>query len=203
MQTDGIPYLPFYFAAVLPWAFFSGIATKTAVCITGNAHIIKKVYFPRLILAVETVVTGFVDLLITSSLLVGAMIWYQLPLRIEILFIPVFLLMTVCCGLAIGLWAAALNAYFRDVNLIIPHMIQIWFFLTPIVYSSSIYPAAIVPFAKLNPMASVVNGVRWSLFGTGPGLDVYGIVSMFVFFIILIAGAFYFRHVERTSVDVV
>ncbi len=203
LGSDHIPYLPFYLAAVLPWNFFSNIVQKTAGCLTSNSHIIKKVYFPRLLLALEAVITGFVDLLITSSLLIFAMIWYGLPLRMEILLLPILILMAALCGLAIGLWAAAFNAYFRDVNMILPHMIQIWFFMTPIVYSTSIFPPTVATIAKLNPMGSVVNGFRWSLYGTGPGLDVYGIASTFVFLIILITGAFYFRHVERTSVDVV
>ena len=171
--------------------------------LVGSGDLLKKVYFPRLVIPVAAVCAGAVDFLLAFLVLLGMMIFYGILPNLAALWLPMFLLLAVVTALGAGLWLSALNIQFRDIQYVIPFLTQVWLFATPIAYPTSIVPAAWRPLYGLNPMVSVVEGFRWALLGssTAPGLVVGA--STLAALLLLISGAFYFRRMESTFADVV
>ena len=203
MPSDGLPYPVFSYAAMVPWMFFANGMSQASSKLVGSGDLIKKVYFPRLVIPVAAVCSGAVDFLLAFLVLLGMMIFYGILPNLAVLWLPMFFLLALVTALGAGLWLSALNIQFRDVQYVVPFLIQVWLFATPIAYPTSIVPVSWRPLYGLNPMVSVVEGFRWALLGssTAPGLVVGA--STLAALILLITGAFYFRRMESTFADVV
>jgi lipopolysaccharide transport system permease protein len=203
MASDGVPYPIFTFAALVPWALFSNGLTQATNSLVASSNLIKKVYFPRLIIPVASVIAGVVDFLLAFGVLLLLMLFYGITPTVNTLWLPVFLLMTLIASLAVSLWLSALNVEYRDVKYVIPFMAQIWLFATPIAYSSSLLSEPWRTLYGLNPMVGVVEGFRWALLGTETQPGGMAAVSLAVSVLLLITGAFYFRRMEKTFADVI
>jgi lipopolysaccharide transport system permease protein len=203
MPSDGIPYPIFSFAALVPWTFFAGGLGRASNSLVGNANLIKKVYFPRLAIPISNVLSGIIDFMIAFIMLIGMIFYYGFTPTINVIWLPFFLLLAVCSSLGVSLWLSTMNVQFRDVQYIMPFITQLWFFVTPIVYPSSLLPEPWKTLYGINPMAGVVEGFRWALLGTNTAPGPIVIVSSLVAFFLLLSGALYFRHMEKTFADVV
>ncbi len=203
MPSDGIPYPIFSFAALVPWTFFSTGLGKASNSLVSSANIIKKIYFPRLVLPIAGVLSGIVDFLLAVAMLMGMMFYFGIVPTFNVLWLPLFLLLALATSLGVSLWLSALNVQFRDVQHIVPFLTQIWLFATPIAYPSSLLSEPWRTLYGMNPMAGVVEGFRWALLGTNtaPGPIIF--VSASVTFLLLLGGALYFRRMEKTFADVV
>ncbi len=203
IPSEGVPYPIFALAAMVPWGFFSGGATKASASIVGSASLIKKVYFPRLIVPLECVLAGSVDFVVTLGLLGGFMIYYEVPLSWRILLLPFLVVLVSAAAFGVGLLLAAVNVQYRDVRQVVPFLFQFWMLATPIAYPASVLPPPLDRLYILNPMAGVVEGFRWVLLGTGDlPMRALG-SSCIVTFVVLIAGVMLFQRMERSFVDVV
>ena len=202
MPSDGVPYPIFSFAALVPWGFFSNGLVAAANSLVGNANLIKKVYFPRLIIPISAVLSGAVDLLLALIVLFGMMVYFHVWPTLHIIWLPLFFLLAFIASLGVGLWLSAMNVQFRDVRHTVSFLVQAWLFATPIAYPSSLLPEPWRSLYGLNPMAGVVEGFRWALLGTpAPGAIIW--VSTLASVVVLISGAYYFRRMERIFADTV
>src|SRR5664279_2852078 len=203
MPSDGVPYPVFVYAALVPWQFFTNALTESSNSLVASQNLIKKVYFPRLVIPLGSVLAGLVDFCFAFLVLIAMMFYYGITPTASILLFPVFLLLAVCTALAGGLWLSALNVQFRDVRYIIPFLTQFWLFATPVVYPSSLVPARWRVWFGLNPMAGVVDGFRYALLGRAakPGPMIW--VSAGAVAVLLLGGLLYFRKMESTFADVV
>lgn len=204
MPSDGIPYPIFSYAGLLPWTFFATSLTTVSNSVVRDANLIKRAYFPRLIIPVSNVFAGLVDFSLAFIVLLGMMVYYGLfPTAQSIVWLPLFLLLALITALGAGLWMAALNVQYRDVRYVVPFLSQFWMYATPVVYPSSLLDEPWRTLYGLNPMVGVTEGFRWALLGQGssPGLMV--LVSAVAALLLLLSGAFYFRRMERTFADVV
>jgi lipopolysaccharide transport system permease protein len=201
--SDGVPYPVFAYCALLPWQLFAFALTQSSNSLVDHAHLITKVYFPRLIIPLASVVAGLVDFCIAFVVLLGLMLWYGIVPTWVILTLPLFVLLAVAAALSAGLWLSALNVRYRDIRYTIPFITQILFFLTPIVYPSSRIPAQFRWIIGLNPLAGVVEGFRWALLGNVPPPGPMLAVSVAMTAVLLVGGLFYFRRMECSFADVV
>lgn len=201
LPSDGVPYPIFSLAALVPWTFFAYGLTQSANSLVGSANLIKKVYFPRLVVPISSVVSGAVDFLLAFGLLLAMMLGYGIVPSVNAIFIPLFVALAFVTSLGVGLWLSALNVEYRDIRYVVPFLTQFWMFATPIAYSSSLVPEVWRPLYGLNPMVGVVEGFRWSLLGTHsePGLMVAASAVAAVG--LLVSGAFYFRRMEKNFAD--
>lgn len=208
LSSEGLPYPLFNYAALLPWGLFSKALNDAGRSLVANRNMITKVYFPRLAIPLASVLSGVVDFMIAFVVLVGMMVYYhylpgsgyQFTLSPALLALLPLLLLALVSALGVSLWLAALNVLYRDVGYVLPFLTQIWFFITPIVYSSAdIDPRLRLAYA-LNPMTGVVEGFRWALLGTPPPGEVIWL-SVLVSFAVLFSGLVYFRRVERSFAD--
>lgn len=203
VPSDGIPYPLFAFAGLVPWTFFSNGLNQSSNSLIASANLLKKVYFPRLIIPVATVLAGVVDFVLAFVVLLLLIAFYRVTPTINILWTPLLLTLAFITSLGVGLWMSALNVKYRDVRYIVSFMIQIWLFATPVAYPSSLLSEPWRTVYGLNPMVGVVEGFRWALLGsnTAPGPMVAA--SSAAALLILISGAFYFRRMEKSFADVV
>jgi lipopolysaccharide transport system permease protein len=203
VPTDGVPYPIFSYTALLPWGMFTTALNTASRSLTANQNMVTKIYFPRLVLPLASVLGGIVDFAIAFVILVGLMIYYRVTPTIAVWMLPLFLLLTLITALGTALWLSAINVRYRDVNYVLPFLTQFWLFLTPVAYSAKIISEKWQVVYSLNPMAGVVNGFRWALLGTdtGPGLTMA--VSVAIAVLVLISGLFYFRSMERTFADMI
>ncbi len=203
LPTEGIPRPIFTFAALLPMGLFTKALSDAGRSMLSNRTMITKVYFPRLIIPLSSVLGGVVDFAIQFVILIGMMIYYQYVPTVAIWTLPLFILLALVTALGVGLWLSALNVLYRDVNYILGFLTQLWVFLTPVGYSASVVPEKWRLLYALNPMVGVVEGFRWALLGTetapGPMLAVSTAISL----ILLVSGMYYFRRMERTFADMV
>jgi len=203
MPSDNIPYPLFVYTALLPWQLFAFALTESSNSLVANQHLIRKVYFPRLIVPVAAVLVGLVDFSVSLLVLVGMMIWYHVRVApTAVLFLP-FLVLAVITALSVGLWLSALNIKYRDVKHIVPFLTQVWMFATPVAYSASLVPAKWKLLYGLNPMTGVVEGFRWALLGSATGSGPMMPVSIAAVVFLLLTGLIYFRRVERSFADLV
>ena len=203
MPSDGIPYPLFSLAALVPWTFFANGLNQSSNSLVASANLLKKVYFPRLVIPLATVLAGVVDFALSFAVLLGLMAFYGIAPTINLIWMPLFLLLALVTSLGVGLWMSALNVKYRDVRYIVPFIIQVWMFSTPIVYPSSLLPPSWRTIYGLNPMVGVVEGFRWALLGTNTAPGIMIAVSATVAVLMLIGGAFYFRHMEKGFADIV
>lgn len=203
VPSDGIPYPLFAYAALVPWTFFANGLSQASNSLVGSAHLVKKVYFPRLVIPIASVLSGAVDLALGFIVLVGIMAYYGYAPTWNIVFLPLFFLLALTAALAVSVWLSALNVEFRDVRYTIPFITQLWLFATPIAYPSSLLSQPWRTLYGLNPMAGVVDGFRWALLGSASSPIGMVIASSIATFALLVAGAFYFRRMEKTFADII
>lgn len=202
LPSDGIPYPIFTFTALLPWQLFAFSLTNSSNSLINSQNLISKVYFPRLIIPIASVLPGLVDFAIAFLVLAGMMIYYQVTISIRLLALPAFILLALLTALAVGLWLSALNVKYRDVRYAVPFLTVLWQYGSPIAYSSSLIPEKWQILYGLNPIAGVVEGFRWALLGRGEVGSLLW-VSIFIVIILLISGLVYFRRMEDTFADVI
>jgi lipopolysaccharide transport system permease protein len=204
VPSNDLPYALFSLSALLPWGYFSNAVLRSAGSLVQNMEIISKVYFPRMIIAVAGVLSGLVDLAASFIVFVVFMLIYRVPLRIEMLWLPGFILAAVLMALTVGLWLATLSVRYRDVSFAVNFLLQALMYLSPVIYPISSVPDKLVFFYQLNPMAGIIDGFRWALLGptagSPPGTTFW--ISMGILGVLLVVGAFIFRRTERTIVDV-
>ena len=203
VPSDGVPYSLFAYAALVPWTFFATGLAMASNSLVASAHLITKVYFPRLTIPFATVLASLVDFALTFPLLFGLMWYHGVAPTVNVLWLPVFIALAFVTALGVGLWLAALNVEFRDVRHAVPFLTQLWMFATPIAYPSSLLPEKWRAVYALNPMVGVVEGFRWALLGTDTRPGPMIVVSAMAAVALLVAGAFFFRRMERTFADVV
>ena len=198
-----LPYPVFTFCALIPWQLFAHALTQASNSLVENDRLITKVYFPRLVIPLSSVLAGLVDFVIAFTILVALMAYYGISPTGAVWTVPVFVFLTIVSALAMGLWLSALNVCYRDVRYTLPFITQFWFFISPVAYPSSIVPESWRWFYALNPMVGVIEGFRWALLGKAeaPGLEF--VVSSAVAIILFICGLYYFRRMERAFADVV
>lgn len=204
LPSDGVPYPILVVAAMLPWHFFASAVSEGSNSLIQNANIISKVYFPRVIIPVSAVVVSLVDFLISFVLLLALMVWYQFTPDWRFLCLPAFLILAV--GVSIGpiLWLAALNVQYRDFRYVVPFLIQLGLFISPVGFSSSIIPEQWRLIYSLNPMVGVIDAFRWSVLGGQTPLYVPGLaLSLATAVLLLVSGIWYFRKTERSFADVI
>lgn len=203
MPSDGIPYPVFSYAALVPWTFFANGLSQSSLSMVASANLIKKLYFPRLVVPISSVLSGFVDFVLGFAVLLGMMWYFAVRPTGNIVWLPAFLLLALVSSLGVGVWLSALNVRFRDVRYTVPFLTQLWLFATPIAYPSSLLPDTWRPLYGLNPMAGVVEGFRWALLGTDTAPGPLILVSAAAALVLLVSGVYYFRRMERTFADVV
>jgi lipopolysaccharide transport system permease protein len=203
IPSEGVPYPIFSFAALVPWTFFATGLGQGANSLVGSQNLIKKVYFPRLVIPIASVLSGVVDFALAFLVLLGMMLFYGIVPTLNVLWLPLLLLLALVTSLGVSLWLSALNVQFRDIRYTVPFLTQLWLFATPIAYPSSLLPEPWRTLYGLNPMAGVVEGFRWAMLGTASRPGPMILVSTVAAVTLLVTGAFYFRRMEKTFADVV
>jgi len=203
VPSDDLPYPVFSFCGLLPWQLFAFALTRSSNSLVNNAHVLTKVYFPRLIIPFASVIAGMVDFVIAFVVLVGIMFYYDIIPGWALLTLPLFILLAIAAALSVGLWLSALNVKYRDVRYTIPFLTQFWLFVTPVAYSSSLVPSKWQALYAINPMAGVVEGFRWALLGKSAPPGTMLMVSLAATAILLIGGLFYFARMEKTFPDII
>jgi lipopolysaccharide transport system permease protein len=203
VASDGIPYPIFSYSALVPWTFFANGLAQSSNSLVGSSNLIKKIYFPRLIIPMSTAFSEIVDFGLAFLVLILMMLYYRVAVTPTVLWLPLFVLLALVTSLGVGLWFSALNAKYRDVRFVVPFITQFWMFATPIAYPSSLLSEPWRTIYGLNPMVGVVEGFRWALLASnsapGPILTASSLTSV----ILLVSGAYYFRRMEKTFADIV
>jgi len=203
MPSDDVPYPVFSYTALLPWGVFSKAINDAGRSLVTNRAMITKIYFPRLVIPLASILSGVVDFLIAFVVLIGMMWYYGISPTANIWALPLLLLLALVTALGVGLWLSAMNVLYRDIGYVIPFLTQLWFYLTPIVYPTSKIPGGWQLVYATNPLVGVVEGFRWALLDTsnapGPMIIVSSVIAVFI----LVSGMFYFRRMERTFADMV
>jgi lipopolysaccharide transport system permease protein len=208
VPSSGVPYPIFAYAALLPWNFFASSLNRSSTSLVGSTHLITKVYFPRLIIPMSGVLSNLVDFGISLVVLIILMLYYHMPFMPSVLLLPLFLLLDIITSLGFGLWFAALNVKYRDVNYLIPFVLQIWMYLTPVIYATSMLPKSLQFLLQLNPMTAVVEGFRWCLLHTqmteAPTINPLSMaLGAGVALVVLFTGLAYFQKTERFFADII
>ena len=203
LPSEGTPYPVFCYAALLPWQLFSGALTRSTSSLVGNANLLTKIYFPRLIIPFSATMSGLVDFGVSFIVLLGLMLYYGIAPPSAVLWLPLLVLLVLVTALSVGLWLSALNVQYRDVQHIIPFVIQAWMYASPVAYSTELIPTGLWRILYgLNPLVGVIQGFRWALLG-GKKPDELMMMSIGLVTTLLITGLFYFRRMEKTFADVV
>jgi lipopolysaccharide transport system permease protein len=203
VETGGAPYPVFVYTALLPWQLFAFALTNASSSLVNDKNLVTKVYFPRLMVPLASVIAGLVDFAIAFVVLGGMLVYYDIPLSLRILALPLFVLLALLSALAVGIWLSALIVKYRDFRYVIPFLTQFWMYATPIAYASSLIPEGWRTLYALNPMVGVVEGFRWAMLGSKT-LDVpVLLISTAVVLVLLAGGLFYFRRMEDSFADVI
>ena len=201
--SQGLPYPLFAISALLPWQLFANALQRSSISLVGNANLITKIYFPRLAIPLSSVMAALVDFGVSFFVLIGMMVYYRYMPGWNILWLPVIILFALLTALAVGLWLSAINVQYRDVQHMVPFIVQVWMYASPIVYPIEIIPEGIWrTLYGLNPMVGVIQSYRWALLG-GDQPDATMMISIVVVLILLVSGVYYFRRMEKTFADIV
>ena len=203
VPSDGVWYPVFSLTALLPWTYFSQAVSRAGESVVANGRMVSKIYFPRLWLPIAMVISPLVDFALSMVLLFGLLIYAGIPLTWKVVTLPVFILLAMLTALGISLFTSALNVKYRDVGHAIPFVIQIWMFLTPVVYPVSLVPEHWRWLYGLNPMVGVIEGFRWALLGRTAPDPVVMVESAAMLVVIVMAGVVYFRQMERRFADII
>ncbi|MFU8826683.1 MAG: ABC transporter permease [Brevefilum sp.] len=201
--SQGLPYPLFAISALLPWQLFANALQRSSISLVGNANLITKIYFPRLVIPLSSVMAALVDFGVSFIVLIGMMVGYRYMPGWNLLWLPVIILFALLTALAVGLWLSALNVQYRDVQHMVPFIVQVWMYASPIVYPIDIIPEGIWRVLYgLNPMVGVIQSYRWALLG-GDRPDATMLISVLVVLVLLVSGIYYFRRMEKTFADIV
>ncbi|TYQ31532.1 MULTISPECIES: ABC transporter permease [unclassified Pseudanabaena] len=204
LPSQGVPYPILVFAGMLPWQFFSNALSECSNSLVGNANLISKVYFPRLIVPTSAIIVSFVDFMISGMILLGLMAWYNFVPDWRILTLPFFILIATAASMGAGLWLASLTVQYRDFRFVVPFIVQFGLYISPVGFSSSIVPEQWRLLYSINPMVGVIDGFRWAILGGDSKIYLPGFsLSMAFVFLLLWSGIWYFRRMERTFADVI
>ncbi len=203
VPSDGLPYPIFAYAAILPWTLFARSLERSTLSVVSEGALIKKVYFPRLIIPIVSTFINLVDFVVGFAILILMMLWYQVWPTWAIIALPLFVCMAVATSLSVSIWLSAINVKYRDVASVVPLLTQLWMFSSPVLYPSSIVPERFQTVYALNPMAGVIEGFRWALLGKESPNWHMVIISMCVVGIFLMAGVIFFKQVERAFADII
>jgi lipopolysaccharide transport system permease protein len=203
MPSDGVPYPLFAYVALVPWTFFANGLILSSGSLVSNQTLLRKVYFPRLVIPISAVASGLIDFGIAFVVLLGLAARYGVTPTSHMLWLPALVLLALVTALGVGLWFSALNVLYRDIQYVVPFLVQVWLYATPIVYPSSLVPERWRTLYALNPMVGVVEGFRWALLGTGTGPGPMILVSAAAALALMIGGLFFFRRMEKSFSDVV
>ena len=203
VPSDGFPYPLFAFAAILPWSLFARSLERSTLSVVTEGGLIKKVYFPRLIIPIAATFINLVDFSVGLLILIGMMSWYQIVPSWTLIFLPLFVGVALATALSVSLWLSALNVKYRDVASVVPLMTQLWMFASPVLYPASLVPESMRFYYGLNPMAGVIEGFRWAVLGkAAPDWGMVA-VSLGMVGFLLVGGVMFFRRVERTFADLI
>jgi lipopolysaccharide transport system permease protein len=203
VPSDGVPYPLFAFAALVPWTFFASGLTHSSNSLVESATLLKKVYFPRLVIPISSVMSAAVDFVFAFIMLLAMMLWYGVLPTANVMWLPLLLVLAFGTALGVGFWLSAINVKYRDVRHTVPFVTQFWLFATPIAYPSSLLSEPWRTVYGINPMVGVVEGFRWALLNTDTAPGPMILVSSLTALIVLVGGAFYFRRMEKSFADVV
>ena len=203
IPSEGVPYPLFAFAGLVPWTYFSNSMTLSANSLVGTPDLVTKVYFPRVIMPAASVFGGLVDFALAFVVLVGLIAYYGVAPGIEVLLLVPLLALEIVTALGVALWLSALNVQYRDVRYVVPFLAQLWLFLTPVAYPSSLVGEPWRALLGLNPMTGVVEGFRWALLGTSPAPGPEVLISAVVALVLLAGGLLFFRRIEDQFPDVI
>jgi homopolymeric O-antigen transport system permease protein len=203
LPSDGLPYPIFAFTALLPWNYFSQAISRSGLSLVGDSSLIRKVYFPRLIIPLAAVAAPLVDFFVSFLVLLMMMAWFGIAPSWGLLFLPLFLLLALMTALAVGLWLSPLNVRYRDVGHTIPFLLQFWMYASPVAYSISLIPAKWRLLYSLNPMAGVIEGFRWALLGKESPAFAVMALSAAIIAALLLGGIVFFKRTERTFADII
>ncbi|HEX7980802.1 MAG TPA: ABC transporter permease [Gemmatimonadaceae bacterium] len=203
MPSDGVPYPLFAYTALVPWTFFANGLTLSSTSLVSNQALLRKVYFPRLVIPISAVSAGLIDFGIAFVVLLGLAAHYGIVPTANMVWLPALVLLALVTALGVGLWFSALNVLYRDIQYVVPFLVQVWLYATPIVYPSSLVPERWRTLYAINPMVGVVEGFRWALLGTGTRPGPMILVSALAALATLIGGLFFFRRMEKSFSDVV
>jgi homopolymeric O-antigen transport system permease protein len=203
MPSDGIPYPLFAYVALLPWTYFSKSLDRSGFSVVVESNLIKKIYFPRLIIPFSATLGGLIDFGIAFLLMVAMMVWFGVLPTWKLVMVPFYLLLTILATLAVSLWLSAFFVKYRDIAALMPLLIQVWMFASPVVYPSSIIPEEWQGLYNINPMVGVINGFRWALVGTAAPDPVFLVLNILTIAVFLLFGMAYFNRMANTFADVI
>lgn len=203
IPSDGVPYPVFAFVAILAWTYFSEAFRRCSMGLVEDSELIRKIYFPRLILPFAAVVAPLVDLVLSLVVLLAMMMWYGIAPSANIVLLPMFVLLAMLLSLAFGLWLGPINVRYRDIKHVIPVVIQVWMYASPVVYPVSMVPERWKLLYSLNPMVGVIEGFRWALLGKGSPDLVAMAISAVAVLVLLVGGLMYFARMQRYFADVI
>lgn len=204
LPSDGAPYAITVFAAILPWQFFASAFSEAGNSLVGNAGMLSKIYFPRLIIPVSAVITSFVDFLVSAIILGGLLVFYGHPVGARILALPLFTILAFAAAMGFGIWVAALNVAYRDFSYVVPFVVQLGTYISPVGFSSSIVPEQWRLLYSINPMVSVIDGFRWAIVGGESKIYLPGFfLSSTMVVVVLVTGLVHFRRTEKYFADIV
>lgn len=203
LPSDGVPYFLFSYAGLLGWNLCSSTLMKVSGCLTGNAHLISKVFFPRLILPLSTLFSSLIDFGVAAGMMVVLMLVNHVPIGLGLLLLPVWMLLLLMIAVGVGLFCASLMVTYRDVQFVLPVAVQFALYASPIAYAVSAVPHNLRPLYFLNPLSSLLEAFRWSILGTGQLQWGYLAYSAVVAVTLLVGGAFAFKRMERQFADVI
>ena len=204
IQRGAVPDALLVLAAVLPWQFFSNALTESSTSLINNTNLISKIYFPRLIVPIAAVATSFVDFVITLALLAAVMAWMGFAPTWTLIVLPLYVALAFALSTGLGLLLAALNVKYRDFRYVVPFIIQVGLFISPIAFASTNMPARWRPLYSLNPLVGIIDGFRWSILGGRTPIDQYFLAtSVAITLASLVIGVWYFRRVERGFADII
>ncbi|MTI32491.1 ABC transporter permease [Xanthovirga aplysinae] len=202
VDTGGVPYPLFALSGMVAWTYFAFVMSQSGNSIIGAQEMVKKIYFPRLVIPLSKAIVGFVDLGITFLFMVTLMIFYEFVPSVNMIYLPFFLIMAVMAALSVGIWLSALTIRYRDFQHVVPFMVQFGLYATPIAYPASAFPEKYQWVMHLNPMAGVVEGFRWSILGGNPPSN-YMYLSFVLVILLVFSALFYFKKVEKVMADIV
>jgi len=202
IPSNGVPYPIFSYSGLVPWTFFSVCFLQVSSCLASQTDLIKKVYFPRLILPFSIVLSNILNFLINFVLLLAMMLYFKIIPTVSIIFLPFLLILAIITALGVGLWFSVINVRFRDIERTLPFIIQLWLFMTPVIYPVNLLKEPLKTIYSINPMVCVVEGFRWALLGSDAISGYILLISSFYSICILISGAYFFRRMEKTFADI-
>jgi len=203
LPSDGIPYPVFSYTALLPWQLFSKALSDASGSLVNNQQFVTKIYFPRIFLPASSILSGVVDFMVALLVLFVMMWFYNIPVTLNILILPLLILFVLMTSMAVAMWLASINVKYRDVKYILPFLTQVWMYATPVAYSITLIPEEWRNLYALNPMVGVVEGFRWALLGQQTAVGPLIGVSIFIVIFLFVGGLIYFQRMELTFSDII